>query len=687
MDGFLKFKKALQDHFNEMQKDVTHLFEVNVDKDELWNTYLDSFPAGTNNIFRERREHDCSCCRQFIKNIGAAVIIKDNQVHTIWELELNDSTYQPVCDALDAFVKAHKVTDIYTTTFQKMGTDFNFEEIDGRSHRWDHFFLELPSKFVNKSNSSNEEIKGQFRDTRNVFKRSLDEITMDALDTILELINSNTLYKGEEWKTVLTEFKKYKKEYDKLTSESDKELYAWEKSVTAGIAIGRIRNHSIGTLLVNVSEDMDLDTAVKKYEQITAPSNYKRPKAIFTKKMLEDAKKTITELGYMDSLQRRFATLNDITVNNVLFSNKSAARRMNGADDIFGQMEKEVSVSPKKFSKVEEISAQDFIDKVLPTAKEIEAFVENKHEKNFVSMIAPVNPDTKTMFKWNNGLSWAYSGNITDSDMKQNVKAAGGNIYGVLRFSIMWNEDQNDNSDLDAHCLEPDGNEIYFGNCRKPAISRCGGQLDVDITHPMEQMREKPSVENITWADMTHMKPGVYKFFVHQYHNRGSKGFKAEVEFNGEIYAFEYNKPVNRDIQVAEVTLDVNGNFTITEKLSGISSVTSREIWGINTNQFVPVSVISYSPNYFDEQDGIGHRHLFFFLKDCVNNEEPNGYYNEFLKSDLEKHKRVFEALGAKCHVEDTDDQLSGIGFSMTKRADLVVKVKGATERVMKIKF
>lgn len=687
MDGFLKFKKALQDHFNEMQKHATHLFEVDVDKDELWNTYLDSFPAGTNNIFRERREHDCSCCRQFIKNIGAAVIIKDNQVHTIWELELNDSTYQPVCDALDAFVKAHKVTDIYITTFPKMGTDFNFEEINGRSHRWDHFFLELPSKFVNKSNSSNEEIKGQFRDTRNVFKRSLDEITMDALDTILELINSNTLYKGEEWKTVLTEFKKYKKEYDKLTSESDKELYAWEKSVTAGIAIGRIRNHSIGTLLVNVSEDMDLDTAVRKYEQIVVPSNYKRPKAIFTKKMLEDAKNIITELGYMDSLQRRYATLNDITVNNVLFSNKSAARRMNGADDIFGQMEKEVSVSPKKFSKVEEISAQDFIDKVLPTAKEIEAFVENKHEKNFVSMIAPVNPDAKTMFKWNNGLSWAYSGNITDSDMKQNVKAAGGNVDGVLRFSIMWNCEQNDNSDLDAHCVEPDGNEIFFGNCRKPMISKCGGQLDVDIIYPMQQMPGKPSVENITWADMTHMKPGVYKFFVHQFRNRGSKGFKAEVEFNGEIYAFEYNKPVSGNVQVAEVTLDKNGNFTINEKLSGISSVTSREIWGVNTNQFVPVSVISYSPNYFDEQDGIGHRHLFFFLKDCVNSEEPNGYYNEFLKSDLEKHKRVFEALGAKCHVENTDDQLSGIGFSMTKRAELVVKVKGATERIIKIKF
>lgn len=682
---FIEFKEALQRNFAEMTKDATHLFEVEVDKDELWNTYLNSFPPGTNELYRERTEHDCSCCRHFIKNIGNAVVIKDGHVHTIWDLSLNDTTYQPVCDALAAFVKSHIVTDIWISKEKKIGTDFNYEDMDGKMRKWDHFYLKLPDKFIDRSGRSIGDIKGEFRDTHNVFKRSLDEITMDALDTILELINSNTLYKGEEWKGVLTEFRKYKKEYEKLVSDTEKELYVWEKSVIAGIAIGRIRNHSIGNLLVNVSEDMDLDLAVKKYEQIVAPSNYKRPKAIFTKKMLEDAKKTISELGYMDALQRRFANLDDISVNNILFSNKDAAKRIGGADDIFGEMEKEVVVNPKKFSKVEEISVNDFIEKVLPTAKEVEAFVENKHDKNFVSMIAPCNPEAKTMFKWNNGLSWAYTGNITDSNMKQNVKAAGGNVEGVLRFSIQWNEDGRDNCDLDAHCIEPNRNEIYFVNCRKPDSSVLGGQLDVDIVNPCGRV----AVENITWANKSKMKSGIYKFFVHQFSGSARKGFRAEVEFDGEIHSFDYNKSMRNGekVEVAEVTLDNNGNFTIKEGLSGSSAIASREVWGVNTNQFVPVSVISYSPNYFDEQDGIGHRHLFFMLNGCVNTEEPSGFYNEFLKNELVEHKRVFEALGAKCHVEDTDDQLSGIGFSMTKRAELIVKVKGATERVMKIKF
>lgn len=683
---FKEFRTLVSDHFNIMTNNVNYLFEVNVDKEELVNTYLDSFPEGTNKIYRKRREYDCSCCKHFIKSIGNVVVIKDGKVETIWDLDIHDGKFEYVTKAMSELVKSNAVSDVYVSKVKKIGTEYNYEQYeDGTMKRWDHFRVALDDRFVDKTERSIGDIKGDFRDTKNVFKRSLDEISIEALDTIIELINSNTLYKGNEWKNILVNFRKYKKEYEMLNSDRERDLYAWENSVKVGIAIGRIRNHSIGTLLVNVSNDMELDLAVKKYEQIVAPSNYKRPKAIFTKRMLEDAKKTITELGYMDSLNRRFATLDDITINNILFSNKDVTKRISETTDIFGELEKQTVVSSKKFSKVEEIAVNDFIENVLPTAKEVEVFVENKHLNNFVSMIAPCNKDSKSMFKWNNGLSWAYSGNITDSDMKQNVKNAGGNVDGVLRFSIQWNENGRDNCDLDAHCIEPDRNEIYFSNCRKPSISRMTGQLDVDIIRP----NGNTAVENITWLDKSKMKPGVYKLFVHQYSGSAKNGFRAEIEFEANIYSFDYNDSMraNQKVYVADVILDEHGEFTIKECISGNSKVANKTVWGVTTNEFTPVSVICYSPNFFDEQNGIGHKHLFFMIDGCKNDEEPNGYYNEFLKSELEKHRRVFEALGSKCHVENSDEQLSGIGFSMTKRAELVVKVKGATERILKIKF
>lgn len=688
---FKDFVKAIQKNLQQMSKDSSRLFTVNVDTEELYNLYLDSFPAGTNEIYRERREYDCSCCRHFIRDVGNVVSIKNGELHTIWGINpVSDDKYNVVAAALDAYVKQKAVLGVFLKKEKRIGTPENREMLPtGKINKYEHFFVDLPEICIFKEcyGHTLEGDLSQFRDVRNVFKRSLDEISKEAVDTVLELIAQNSLYKGAEWKKQLTEFKNYQKEYGKLADEQ-KELWIWEKSIAAGAVIGKIRNHSIGTLLVNISEGMDLDLAVRKYEQIVAPTNYKRPKAIFTKKMLEDAKKTITELGYMDSLQRRFATLDDITVNNILFSNKDAAKRITGAMDLFDEMEQDVAIDPKRFSKVEEISAEDFIKNVLPVAKELEVYLENKHIQNMVSLIAPEVADAKTMFKWNNGMSWAYTGNITDSDIKENVKAAGGSVTGIVRFSIQWNDGNGkDNSDLDAHCLEPQGGDhIYFSH----KISRyTGGELDIDITDPIYQCKSNGgvAVENITYPSKERMKPGTYKFYVNQYSFRNSQGFKAEVEVNGEIHSYEYNTPVRGNVDVAEVILDQSGNFKVVDKLPGNCATISKDVWGIKTLQFTPVSVVCYSPNYWDEQKGIGHQHLFFMLKDCINPEEPNGYYNEFLKPELEQHRRVFEALGAKAHVKDVDDQLSGVGFSLTKRNDLIIKVKGATERVLKIKF
>lgn len=686
MANFKDFRTLLQKHFDEMVKDGAPLFITNADEDKLYDLYLDSFPAGTNPIFRKRREYDCSCCRRFVKNIGKLVSFMDGQMVTVWDFETKSDVYQPVVDALAAYVKTCAVVNPYYISRNmisdgKFGTEMNYEyDADHKAVRtWDHFAVEIPQRFIVNSYDVSTKM-AEWRDSANVFKRSLEELTMDAVDTVLELIAQNSLYRGKEFEGLVRGFKSDKQVYDRLPDEK-KPSYVWMAPGGASMNRLRIRNTAIGTLLVNLSEGMDVDAAVTAFEKVVAPANYKRPKAIFTKKMLEDAQKTVTELGYMNSLARRFATLDDITANNILFCNRDAAPRVMGAVNPFEAMAKSLGTDPKKFGRAEEIGIEKFVKEVLPTAAGLELFMENRFSKNMVSLIAPQDKSAPSMFKWSNGFSWAYTGNMADSDIRENVKAAGGKVDGVLRFSIQWNDvpGEWDENDEDAHCIEPDKNHIYY--VRK-WNSRTDGRLDVDITSPL---RDKAAVENITWPDIKKMKEGEYSFYVHCFASRGGKtGFRAEIEFDGNIYSFNYDKPLHggQNVAVAKVTLK-DGKFSIKEQLP--SSTSTREIWGVNSNQFVPVSVAMYSPNYWDEQTGNGNRHYFFMLKDCVNPEKPNGFYNEFLKADLLQHKRVFEALGSQMAVQSVDDQLSGVGFSETQHNSFIVKVQGATERVLKV--
>lgn len=687
MSDFKKFRALLQDHFNEMVKGENPLFITDADEDKLYDLYLDSFPAGTNELFRKRREYDCSCCRRFVKNIGKLVAFDDGKMITVWDFDAESAKYQPVVDALDAYVKSRTIVNPYFVSRNMIGSgnmfgtemSYEYDENHKDVHTWNHFAVKIPQRFVVRPDDVATKM-AQWRDSANVYKRSLEELTMDAVDTVLELIAQNSLYRGKEFENAVKVFKTNKIEYDNTPTEN-KAAYVWLAPAWGDMGQLRIRNTAIGTLLVNLSEGMDVDSAVTAFERVVAPANYKRPKAIFTKKMLEDAQKTVTELGYMSSLGRRFATLDDITANNILFCNRDAAPRVLGAMNPFDAMAKTVAIDPKKFGRAEEIGIEKFVKEVLPTAAGLELFMENRFSKNMVSLVAPQDKSAPSMFKWPNGFSWAYTGNMADSDIRKNVKAAGGKVDGVLRFSIQWNDvpGEWDENDEDAHCIEPNKNHIYFGNKWHP---RTDGRLDVDIIHPS---RDKAAVENITWPDIKKMKEGEYSFYVNCFTSRGGKtGFRAEIEFDGNIYSFNYDKPLHggQNVAVAKVILK-DGKFSIKELLP--SSTSTREIWGVNSNQFVPVSVVMYSPNYWDKQTGNGNRHYFFMLKDCVNPEKPNGFYNEFLKAELLQHKRVFEALGSQMAVQSVNDQLSGVGFSETKHDYFIVKVQGVTERILKV--
>jgi len=255
---FNEFKQHFERHVSNMLKDQTALFVVSIDKDALWQTYLESFPAGTNEIYRTRREHDCSCCRHFIKDMGGVVAIVGGQLVTVWDFDPGEQ-FSPVMAALSAMVKTAIVQDVFVTKFPAHGTAISRELLEsGQVQTWNHFHVDLPKAMVFNSNKSVPELQGEYRSIKEVFKRSLEEISKDAIESVLDLIAENALYRGEEWQAVLAKFFDLHKKYHAL-QDCQKDNFCWLESVKVGAVIGKIRNHSIGVLLQDITAGVEMD--------------------------------------------------------------------------------------------------------------------------------------------------------------------------------------------------------------------------------------------------------------------------------------------------------------------------------------------------------------------------------------------------------------------------------------------
>ena len=670
MSNFNKFVAAVAAQAVAMQQ-TGMLFISKADPNDLYDTYLNSFPAGTNNMYREKTEHDCTACKQFIRAAGGLLSVVDGRLVSVWDVTIVDPSYAAVAKAMSKLAKQSGVNSIFLSEFVKVGIEKNHEVKDGSAREWHHFHCVLDKKFVQRKDKI-PALMGEFRETANVLRRSLTEITKDAVDTVLELIAQNSLYRGEEHKRTVTTLKTMLTEFSKV---DDKEAYVLSKAHAMG-GVARIRNTVIGTLLTDLSEGMELEAAVRSFEQKVAPQNYRRPTALITKSMISNAEAKVEELGIARSLQRRFATLNDITINNVLFADRSLKK----SKGVFDDLSAEVATSKPNLDKVEEISIENFLEKVLPSATTIELYVENKQRNNFVSLIAPVDKDAPNILKWDNNFSWSYNGEVTDS-IKERVKAAGGNVEGELRVSLSWyNYD-----DLDLHLIEPNGNEIYFGD---RTSYKTGGKLDVDMNAGGRKDSREP-VENIFWQNCQKMLEGEYRVVVHNWSKQENVdlGYAVEIDYRGDSQVFEMPAiPNGRRDTVFTFNYSKKDGVVVNGKSGAKKSGKVVEIWGVNTCNFHKVDAIMLSPNHWDEQQ-VGNKHVFFMLNGCVNPDETRGFYNEFLRNELNDHRKVFEVLGSKMKVEQSAQQISGLGFSTTKRDEVVVRVTGKFSRLLKIKF
>lgn len=654
---FKNFSDQVNANFVRLSEDnQVKVFSTDVETDALFQKYMDSFPAEYNGIFRVKEHYNCNSCRSFIKRVGGLLFVKGTEIFTVWD-NINCSTpyYKEVADAMREFVLSLPIKSLFLTSknLKTISVPRTVDNYDS-SIIWHHFSAVIPNRLIVREPGTE---MGNYNSKVGVVRRGLLEITDSAIELVLDLIDQNQLYRGAENKDKILGLQNLRAQYKVA---ENKDLFPWLHVHTKG---SLIKNDLIGELLMDISEGKDLEESVRLFESRADSSNYQRSTPIITAKMTENMIKRADELGIRSALQRRHAKLSDITINNVLFADSNAIPLMK--DPLKDMLMTQVKNTAKPSATGEVVTIEEFLANVLPTTKVVEVLFECKHTNKLTTLIAPEDPEAKNILKWNNNFSWSYNGNITDSSIKQRVKAAGGDTNKDFRVSLSWfNFD-----DLDIHCHTPQG-EIYYRNKM--------GVLDVDMNAGSGNTRN--AVENLAWNLGQIVPNKTYTVVVNNFARRESidVGFDIEVEYEGQIITYNYRKPVGNkeDVHILDFRL-VNGRIEIineNKELSKNGNMISKVEWNISTNVFHKVNAIMLSPNYWDD-NAVGNKHYFFMINDCKSDLGMRGLYNEFLMSELHADRKVFEVLGDQLKCKDSDEQLSGLGFSSTIPEELKVKV------------
>ena len=203
------------------------LYVVNISGKDLWDLYLNSFKELK--VFRdpESNEHNCTCCRHWFYRYAPIVAIKDNEIISLFDIEV-DEEYAPSFEAVRNAIHNSTITNLFTEDstfctkdgeFYIFGTPKNIkiysEEEANKfgvvkpniAYTFEHYFLRCPKKYINR------QINGK-KDDFTVTKRALEEFPIDLYDLVIEFIDQNSIINSTQYVEMLRSMKKLKQEYN-----------------------------------------------------------------------------------------------------------------------------------------------------------------------------------------------------------------------------------------------------------------------------------------------------------------------------------------------------------------------------------------------------------------------------------------------------------------------------------------
>lgn len=362
------------------------LFKTNA---PLWDIYLNSFSS------EEAKQHyNCNTCKSFIRRYGNLVTINDDGTTTsaLWDPAKAPEEIRNAVGEMKHHAEVAKVVGVFVSSLKTLGVRENGLP-DACYH---HYHVANPNPTPKWRESDGEAMARKLEDFRTL-SSALAGYRVDVLEKAFALASSNALYRSEkvlghaEW---LLHLKKATSSRPAVASN-----LIWKAVSTAPAGFCTPRSSVLGSLLDDLGNGLSVADATNRFAEKLHPLRYRRPTAAPTDGAIDAAEKLVEKLGVARSLERRYATIEDIE--KLWWPSEGNI----GDSSVFGHLKN----SNPDTSSVNRgnITWVKFAADVLPRAKSIEVYIPHGLS-DYTVFTSATHFDAPLIFQWDNPVSWYH---------------------------------------------------------------------------------------------------------------------------------------------------------------------------------------------------------------------------------------------------------------------------------------
>ena len=407
-DGYEKLLASMQKTFLDVTENDEPLF-VTSDSFGLYDLFLSNLPE------EARQHYNCRTCRHFVEKYGDLVWIDTatgKMESAIWSANTSDipTFFEKSVRAMRERVLRSDIIGVFVHESSRLGT--------ARTGSWNHMSLSLPGRYVFPSGiRTTDQVFAEYKENFDLlyaYAKKYGRNSVWAVEKAIFYLDSEKFYRGDKFIPEAKWFLSLLQSFRKTRMWKN---VVWYYTATAPAGYCHISNGVLGTLIDDIAAGLDYDEIKSRYESKMNPLKYQRPQAAPAAGNVQEAEKIVAKLGIADSLERRYARLEEIptiwkpTV-------KTNGSRSTG---IFGQVKtKSRSRTGNRYPNVNmddviTMTWEKFRRKVLPDAESIEYFVPDE-ETSYGAIVTAQNPYAPPIIKWDlpekrNPASWyLYAG-------------------------------------------------------------------------------------------------------------------------------------------------------------------------------------------------------------------------------------------------------------------------------------